>query len=232
MIEEFSFNDFWGLSFDIELVLRILIAACCGAFIGYERKRRQKEAGIRTHFIVALGSAMFAIVSKYGFLDIVAINGAQVDVSRVSSSIVTGVCFLGAGMIFVRSKSITGLTTAAGIWAVSAVGMSFGVGMYKLGLFSTFLIILIQYVLHKPLQKLEGPSIREMTCVLHDIDGNVERLKHDLEVIDKMVYFSQVEKRENGTILIKFNIRAANSLLTEDIYQFMKDRPYIMSLSC
>ena len=142
----------------------------------------------KRHFgcLVALGSAIFAIVSKYGFLDIIFIDGATVDTSRVAANIVTGVCFLGAGMIFVRGKSISGLTTAAGIWTVSAIGMVFGCGMYSLGLISTGLIAVIQYILQKPLIMLEGASLTDYTCVLDSWD----RLNEFREEFPEKEYYS------------------------------------------
>ena len=106
-----------------ELLCRIIIAGICGGIIGYERKNRNKEAGIRTHMIVALGASLIMIVSKYGFADILGEQGIALDPSRIAAQIVTGVGFLGAGMIFMRKNTISGLTTAAGIWATSAIGM-------------------------------------------------------------------------------------------------------------
>lgn len=136
---------------EFEYVLRIIIAGICGAVIGYERKSRLKEAGIRTHFIVALASALMMIVSKYGFADLYdGINGIRgADPSRIAASIVSGVGFLGAGAIFVRKQIIQGLTTAAGIWATAGVGMAIGAGMYFIGIASAVIILLVQIFLHK-----------------------------------------------------------------------------------
>ena len=106
--------------FDIECIIRIVIAAVCGSFIGIERKVRLKEAGTRTHLVVAFGSALFMIVSKYGFEDMimrsVELGGdiIKFDPTRIASTIVTGIGFLGAGTIFVRRNVINGLTTACG----------------------------------------------------------------------------------------------------------------------
>lgn len=120
----------------LEFLMRISLAGICGAIIGYERKSRLKEAGIRTHFIVALASGLIMIVSKYCFTDV-----QSYDPSRIASSIVSGVGFLGAGMIFIRRHTINGLTTAAGIWATSGVGMAIGGGFYFLGITTTVIIL-------------------------------------------------------------------------------------------
>lgn len=137
----------------IEYVLRILLAGICGMLIGIERSNRSKEAGTRTHFIVACGAALIMIVSKYAFFDVISqglFDGVDVrlDPSRVASTIASGIGFLGAGMIFVHRNNITGLTTAAGIWATSGVGMAIGAGMYSVGIISTLIIIIAQVVLH------------------------------------------------------------------------------------
>lgn len=137
----------------IELLIRIFVAGICGAVIGYERKSRLKEAGIRTHFIVALASALMMVISKYGFFDL--LNMAQpgqdirLDPSRMASTIITGVGFLGAGAIFIRKNTINGLTTAAGIWATAGVGMAIGTGFYFIGIVSTFIMLVVQIFLHK-----------------------------------------------------------------------------------
>lgn len=106
-----------------ECLLRIFLAALCGLVIGFERKARLKEAGVRTHLIVALGAALITIVSKYGFFDLALFaEGIKADPTRIAAQIVSGVGFLGAGMIFMRHRTLTGLTTAAGIWTTAASG--------------------------------------------------------------------------------------------------------------
>jgi len=136
----------------LELLLRIVVAGICGAFIGYERKSRLKEAGIRTHFIVAMASALMMIISKYGFFDLLESvkygQDVKLDPSRVASTIITGVGFLGAGAIFIRNNTINGLTTAAGIWATAGVGMAVGTGFYFIGIVSALIMLCVQVFLH------------------------------------------------------------------------------------
>lgn len=223
-------DKFVSFDFQVELLIRLLIAAFCGALVGYERKRRQKEAGIRTHIMVAMGAALFAMVSKYGFLDVVFLDSVQVDASRVASNIVTGVCFLGAGMIFIRNRSISGLTTAAGIWAVSGIGLSFGTGLYAVGGSATFIILFIQFLLHRPLQWVEGPSVREINCVIINEGNNVEDFIAYLKSIDKAMYISQIEKYDNGTIMCTFHLRVKKKCLIFDTYELLKVYPYIKSI--
>ena len=125
-------------------MLRIAIAALCGSIIGFERSRMRKEAGLRTHIIVAVGAALLMIVSKYGFTDILDTPEYGWMAHDVAANVITGISFLGAGVIFVRDVSIKGLTTAAGLWSMAGVGLAIGAGMYAIGIFSTALIMLIQ----------------------------------------------------------------------------------------
>lgn len=136
-------NNIANIMIHFEWLFRILLASGLGCAIGYERYSRSKEAGVRTHSIVALAAALMMIVSKYGFSDSV-----EFDAARVAAQIITGIGFLGAGIIFVKNDTIQGLTTAAGIWATSGIGMCIGAGLYIEGVFSAVLIILIQTVMH------------------------------------------------------------------------------------
>ena len=116
-----------------QTLLRLAIAAALGGVIGLERELDEKAAGLRTHILVALGSALFTLVSAYGFADILGKNSASVvrlDPSRIAAQIVTGIGFLGAGVIFRQGLSIRGLTTAASLWLVAAVGMAAGAGYW------------------------------------------------------------------------------------------------------
>ena len=112
--------------------LRLLVAGLLGAAIGFERELRDREAGIRTHLLVSLGSALFTIVSAYGFHEFLVSGGnvVRADPSRIAAQIVTGIGFLGAGAIIREGLSVRGLTTAATLWVVAAIGMACGAGYY------------------------------------------------------------------------------------------------------
>lgn len=141
-------------------IVRIIVAGICGGLIGYERTVRAKGAGVRTHSVVACAAALMIIISKYAFYD-VAMEGmmlgadVRLDPSRVASTIVSGVGFLGAGTIFVNKNKISGLTTAAGIWATSGVGMAIGSGMYVVGIAATIIIVFAQVFLHMDFKFLQ-----------------------------------------------------------------------------
>ncbi|MBQ7839414.1 MAG: MgtC/SapB family protein [Lachnospiraceae bacterium] len=128
-----------------ELLLRLIIACLLGLAIGFERKNRNKMAGVRTHAIVAFGAALMMIVSKYGFGDVGSSDG-----SRIAAQIVSGIGFLGAGVIFVKDNtSVSGLTTAAGIWTTAGVGMCIGAGQYFIAISSGVILVILQEVLHR-----------------------------------------------------------------------------------
>lgn len=122
--------------FEVCALLKIVLALFLGGFLGWQRELAGKAAGPRTHGLVCAGATLFTILSIYGF-------GSGADGSRIASGIVTGIGFLGAGMIMKKDdNSVSGLTTAAGLWAVSAIGMAVGVGMHLIAIFSTIIIFI------------------------------------------------------------------------------------------
>jgi putative Mg2+ transporter-C (MgtC) family protein len=132
-----------------ESLLRLALAAVLGGLIGMERELREREAGLRTHLLVAVGSALFTIVSAYGF-DAFLQSGAdvvQADPTRIAAQIVTGIGFLGAGAIIRQGFSVRGLTTAATLWVVAAVGLAAGAGYYSAAIITTALVLVALYPL-------------------------------------------------------------------------------------
>ena len=125
-----------------EFILRLFLAGIMGAVIGLDREYRAKEAGYRTHFLVSLGSALIMIVSQHGFGEILDTPNVNLDPSRIASQVVTGIGFIGAGTIILHKQIVRGLTTAAGIWATSGIGLAIGAGMYTLGISATVLTLI------------------------------------------------------------------------------------------
>ncbi len=122
---------------DWNLILRLTVACVLAAIIGYDREYRAKDAGLKTHFLVALGSALFMIISRYGFD-----NSTQVDFSRVAAQVVSGIGFIGAGTIIFQKQIVRGLTTAASLWATSGIGMAAGAGLYAISVAATLLTLI------------------------------------------------------------------------------------------
>ncbi len=125
-----------------EYILQIVIAALLGGAIGLEREYRSKEAGFRTHFLVGLGSGLFMVLSLHGFDDYMGRPGIQRDPARLAAQVVSGIGFIGAGTIIFQKNVVKGLTTAAGLWVTSAIGMTAGAGMYAVSSVATVLVLL------------------------------------------------------------------------------------------
>ena len=138
-----------GAPLTAELVIRLIVAGVLGAVIGLEREYRAKEAGMRTHFLVAMGSSLIMVVSQFGFAE-----DLHYDASRVAAQIVSGIGFIGAGTIMMRKQFVQGLTTAAGLWVVAGIGMAIGGGLYIVGIAGTILTLLGLEVLQRIVQKL------------------------------------------------------------------------------
>ncbi len=145
----------------VEFIIRIFIAALLGGLIGLEREYRAKEAGLRTHFLVALGSALFMVLSQYGFDTVISgtVSNVSLDPSRIASQVVSGIGFIGAGIIIFQKNVIRGLTTAAGLWVTSAIGMTCGAGLYLLATATTVLVLLCLEALNVILQRFGGRNV-------------------------------------------------------------------------
>lgn len=209
---------------DIVLIIRIILAGVCGGIIGVERTLRQKDAGFRTHIIVAIGAALMVIISKYGFLDIVFLDSVQVDVSRVASNIITGISFLGAGMIFVKGISIKGLTTAAGIWVTAATGMAMGAGLYIVAFVSVILLLLVQIVFHKFLigfdKVLANDNLVPCFIQLNNSPDAVKELKEYLKTNRVHIFDSVVEpSKDNAVLTIHLNVQFEKDVNIDDVFE-------------
>ena len=155
-----------------ELILRLFVAALMGGAIGLEREYRAKEAGLRTHFLVALGSALFMVISQFGFEQILEMHpllNVRLDPSRIASQVVSGIGFIGAGIIIFQKHVVKGLTTAAGMWVTAAIGMTCGAGMYSLAIASTVMVLICLEALNILLQKF-GTRAISITFSSPDVD--------------------------------------------------------------
>lgn len=170
-----------------EFVLRLFVAAMLGGVIGLEREYRAKEAGFRTHFLVALGSGLFMILSQFGFDDVLGhYEQVSLDPSRIASQVVTGIGFIGAGTIIFQKHVVRGLTTAAGLWVTSAIGMTAGAGMYVLSIATTVLVLLCLEALYFILQHFgtRNITVTFSTPKEENIQPVVQRLRDKEIIID------------------------------------------------
>lgn len=170
-----------------EFVLRLFVAAMLGGVIGLEREYRAKEAGFRTHFLVALGSGLFMILSQFAFDDVLGhYEQVSLDPSRIASQVVTGIGFIGAGTIIFQKHVVRGLTTAAGLWVTSAIGMTAGAGMYVLSIATTVLVLLCLEALYFILQHFgtRNITVTFSTPKEENIQPVLQRLRDKEIIID------------------------------------------------
>ncbi|VYU80318.1 MgtC/SapB family protein [Clostridium butyricum] len=215
----------------LDYLLRLFIAAVCGMAIGYERKNRMKEAGIRTHFIVAIGAALIMIISKYGFQDQIGWPNMSLDPSRIAAQVVTGVGFLGAGVIFMQKQTIVGLTTAAGVWVTAAIGLSIGSGLYFVGIAATVITILGQIFLHGKIRFLSSP--RTETLMLQIVDNaDAIKLLQGIFEDNEIIILNLKSKRDEKSSLINVEviIRVYESFNMTKFLNILQSKDFIKSL--
>lgn len=223
--------DLVGFNLDsLELIIRILVASICGGLIGIERNLRFKEAGIRTHMIVALGSALMMAVSKYGFLDALRHQGSY-DVSRIAANVITGVSFLGAGVIFVRGISIRGLTTAAGIWATSGIGIALGAGMYVVGVSATLIMIILQVILHHAAGGIDNFTMSEVSLTVDYSPGVTDNIITLLKEHGMTVQKFNAVKGSDNTVTLNMTVRSGGDVPFDRIVGIFVENEDIISFS-
>lgn len=207
---------------ELEYLASVLLAVGLGFAIGYERKLRYKEAGIRTHTIVCAGSALIMVVSKYGFGDSV-----DADASRVAAQIVSGIGFLGAGIIVYRKHEIHGLTTAAGVWATSGVGMAAGAGMYLFAAGATVILIAVQCLMHVRCRFFQTKKYYQIKICF--INGGEECGK--IKELFRTDRFNRlVIERKGSETLYHATLNTDEEYSSARLQEIMAENPFIKSL--
>ena len=191
------------MTIDWVLIFRLVAAGLMGGFIGLERELRSKEAGVRTHFIVALGSALFMIISQFAF------EGRQHDAARVAAQVVSGIGFIGAGVIIFQKNAVRGVTTAAGLWVAAAIGLACGDGMYSVAIAATILTVLVLEMMHFVNLHLSEKSV-DLTLSPdkpYDIPELPERLKKENIKVDTYAI-------QGGKVRLTIRVRQKDYLIT------------------
>lgn len=187
----------WNYTF----MMRLAIAGILGAAIGLEREYRAKEAGTRTHFLVAVGSCLMMIVSQWGFQDLNEMLNAsgniRCDVSRVAAQIVSGIGFIGAGTIMMQKQVVHGLTTAAGLWAVAGIGMAIGGGLYWVGISATIFALIGLEALRFFLRRFRTRSC--YVVFLTKDRNNLIQITNELNANDYHIVSYSVSTEKNGS---------------------------------
>lgn len=186
-----------------DILLRLFSAAMLGGIIGFERERKDWAAGTRTHMMACMGSSLVMIVSSFGFSDIISHPNVSLDPSRVASSVVIGIGYLGAGIILVLKRgNIRGLTTASGLWATAAVGLAIGGGMYFTAVCATFIAVLILYVV----QLIQKKAARAIKPKHHGIKLTIQKKEDGAAIIEKLllngIKFSSLLLQNKGKKLV------------------------------
>lgn len=207
---------------------------CCAACIGFERSKRFKEAGVRTHIIVCCAAALIMIISKYGFADLTAADGAVyngtrgADPARVAAQAVSGISFLGAGVIFKNGNTVKGLTTAAGIWATAAIGLAVGAGMYWVGLFVTLLIAVFQISMHRFTVGADSFCTSRVQFTVSNGEEFAAELQTQLDKWRARVVSSELSRDGDGNLCYDLTLKTAQCIELDDIMQFMTEHEEII----
>lgn len=210
------------VSWENELIalMRVIIAGLLGLVIGFERTRRQKEAGLATHFIVAAASALFTCLST-SLVDTVGVDG-----ERIAAQVVSGVGFLGAGMIFFRRESLRGLTTAAGIWATAAIGMAVAVGQIIAAIGIVVVIVALQEILH--LKRVKKRNNVHMILV---------KFTYDNEIMSKVLEYFHCDSfhrykisKNNSEVVAEAVVYPEQKLSAYELSEFMAENNEILSI--
>ena len=229
------FNSQFSNMQNLDFCLRLLLACFCGAAIGFERSKRFKEAGIRTHVIVCFASALFMLISKYAYADLLLPDGARfsgigtADPARVAAQVVTGVSFLGAGVIFRTGGTIKGLTTAASIWATAAIGLAVGAGMWVIALVSTGLVTALQMMTHRFTFGADSFATNRMRFTVKNGHEFYQSLSEQIEKWKAQVSESTVTRRNDGTTDYELTLRRRRPISYGEMKAFMEEHQEIIA---
>lgn len=202
----------------ITFTIRLVVAMILGGIVGLEREYRAKDAGFRTHFLVAIGSALFTLISMYGFAD-----GVK-DTSRVAAQVVSGIGFLGAGIIVFQRNVIRGLTTAAGLWVTAAIGMACGVGQFYMAVLVTLLMLIGLEVLNRFIPHIGSSSVQLSFSSpsrkdVADAIMNIRKI-----VVDVISYEIKNKESDKGEYYkVQMEVRTKHRQRNDRILEILKD---------
>lgn len=200
-------------------ILDLLLATILGFCIGLERKFRYKEAGIRTHTIVSFGSALMMIVSKYAF--------EEADAARVAAQIVTGIGFLGAGIIVYKKNVVHGLTTAAGVWTVAGIGMACGGGLWIIACVATAILIFVQWLLHRNWRIFNAKKIYSINIVFVQRTNERDKVK---QIFDIDRYNRLIVERKGEDLIYQAKLDTVEEYSSTQLDEIMKQNSFIISI--
>ena len=202
----------------ITFTIRLIVAMILGGIVGLEREYRAKDAGFRTHFLVAIGSALFTLISMYGFAD-----GVK-DTSRVAAQVVSGIGFLGAGIIVFQRNVIRGLTTAAGLWVTAAIGMACGVGQFYMAVLVTLLMLIGLEVLNRFIPHIGSSSVQLSFSSPSRKDVAEAIMNIRKIVVDVISYEIKNKESDKGEYYkVQMEVRTKHRQRNDRILEILKD---------
>jgi putative Mg2+ transporter-C (MgtC) family protein len=215
-----------------EILLRLALAAAFGAVIGIERERKEWAAGLRTHMMVCVGSALMMLVSSFGFSDTYGMKDITLDPSRVAAQIISGIGFIGAGTILFRKPTtVLGLTTASGLWTVAGIGMATGGGMYFAATATTVLALIILWGLHPLQKKISGKFQQKSLTIIAKGNSNPKAIIDRLIADKSIEYTNFMVSKTRDELMIEIKLlKSASPLLIEMVENFSDD-PEIKKIS-
>ena len=217
-----------------DVVLRLSVAALFGMLVGIERERRARAAGLRTMGLVGLGSALFTLVSAYAFSDLAAARHLTIDPTRIMAQIVTGIGFLGAGTIWLRKDLVRGLTTAAALWVVAAIGMAVGAGLWAPAV-TGMVAVLVVLALLRPIERVffpqSGPHIvRVRVSTIGEASTLIGRVYEEMSQAGVHVEALSVQAARRTGEIIRVNCRFAHAQQMAQAVQRLRQLPGVQAV--
>jgi putative Mg2+ transporter-C (MgtC) family protein len=217
------------MPFDLEMLLRLALAAMLGGIIGAEREQANQGAGLRTHALVSTAAALATIVSAYGFMEVLSAGKIVLDPSRVAAQIMSGVGFLGAGIIIFRKNAVRGLTTAASIWAVAAIGLAAGCGLYVIAIGTTGILSFILTAVKKMENKF-FPQ-KHVNRITIQLEPSATKLVGDKLKIDGLKILNMsVQAHKQAKSTLKVEVIAEQNLFVS-LFQELQSVPGVATVS-
>lgn len=233
-----TLNSQFTLAQNLGFFVRILVACLCGGCIGIERSKRFKEAGVRTHIIVCCASALMMMVSKYAFGDLTSAAGDAlfstkgVDASRIASQVVSGISFLGAGVIFKHGATIKGLTTAAGLWATAGIGLAIGAGMYPVAIFTTITMVVLQVLMHKFVIGADSLTNCRMQFTIEDREQFFDDFDEFIHNHKMQTVSTKIVHSADGYVSYDVVVRTARDVDIGVLNRFLSEYGEVRDVSC
>lgn len=207
-----------------DFIIRIVVAAILGGAIGVEREYHAKDAGFRTHLLVAIGSALFTVISMYGFDSFLGGKSISFDPSRIAAQIVTGIGFLGAGTIIFQKQFIRGLTTAAGLWVTAAIGLACGCGMYFVAILTTALVLICLATMNVFIKRISTRHISiSFSCnSQEEIKNIISALKKE-EIEIKDYSMQQTDRMESDKYIVSLNLKTKRYHYKDTLFELIQN---------